>query len=98
MSSAELQALVNSSNHLLGLQRKLTKNQAAAAGMPRLNPLRPAVLDERYGSVLTRSKKSALQPQYSDRMTSEYYPLPAPRIDFISGASSRLIGREPAVY
>lgn len=97
MSARELDALTASSNHLLNLQRKLTKVQRPAAPIPKISPVQMRVDDRFEGGVLTRGKKSILPPDAFNRFSSEWYPIAPPRVDFFLGSNTRLIGRDPHV-
>lgn len=98
MSARELDLLAASSNHLLGLQRKLTLVQRPVCDIPSLSPI-PGRLDDRFdGGVLTRAKKSTLPVDAYNKFSSEKYPVPnPPLIDFVLGQNSRLLGRDPKV-
>jgi hypothetical protein len=98
MSSRELAALVNSSNHLLDLRRKLSKAHAQGPpSMPAQNPV-PGRLDERYWH-LSRARKSALSPAAPDRIASEMYPVPNPPVvQFVRGMTSRTQGRTQTIF
>lgn len=90
-------ALAASSNHLLNLRAKLSKVQRQAPPIPTLSPLHMRV-DERFeAGVLTRAKKSVLPRDAIDRFSSEFYPIAPPRVDFVPGTNTRLIGRDPRV-
>ena len=92
-----LVALADASSRLRNLQRRLSLAQASAAPLPAVSPLPPRV-DDRLAAAGTRARKSALGARGIDRMASEAYPLAAPpRIDFVTGANSRLRGRDPTV-
>ena len=97
MSARELDALTASSNHLLNLQAKLTKAQRSVPAMPQTSPLSMRVSDRFMSGVLTRGKKSTLSPNAVDRITSEFYPVAAARVDFFPGTNTRLNGRDSKI-
>jgi hypothetical protein len=85
----DLTALVESSNYLLNMERKLTKVQTPVPGVPPATFVRMH-LDDRFSAEQTRIRKSATPPGTFDRTATESYPLPVPRvIDFTPGMNSR---------
>jgi hypothetical protein len=95
---ARLAALVANSDVLRNLHALSRVPGPQAPPLPLRSPVAGRV-DERFaGGVLTRARKSTVSPVAPDRMRSEWYPLAPPRVDFITGANSRLLGRDPAVY
>ena len=96
-SPQELQALVESSNHLRQLHRKLTKvHRAGPTAMPVYSPVTMHV-DDRLLALPSRTRKSALPSDAPDRIESEKYPMAPVRVDFVPGTNSRLIGRTQTI-
>jgi hypothetical protein len=96
----EIDALAASSNHLRALHIKLSKaRRAQVPGLPQRSPV-PMRVDDRFtGGVLTRGRKSTQPVDAVNRIATEFYPIAPPRVDFVTGANTRLIGREHhAVY
>ena len=74
---------------------------ALANRTPAISPI-PGVLDYTLDTLPTRTKKCCKEPPHIERMSSEWYPLLAPR-DLryktqVFGAPSRLDGRDPIAY
>ena len=90
-------ALAASSNALRDLQRRLSKAQRPAAAIPVVSPVAMRVNDRFGAGVLTKGKKSVQPVEAIDRIASEVYPVVAPRVDFVMGSNTRLIGRDPRV-
>ena len=95
MSTPELLALVDASSHLKNLQRQLTLVQKPATPLPVVSPVQPH-LDDRFSAAATKVRKSAMLPAAQDRIRSEGAP-PLPFHQFVMGANSRHVGRDPRV-
>jgi len=95
--SASSDALAASSNALRNLHMKLSKAQRPVPAIPHLSPVVMRVDDRFTAGVLTRAKKSIQPVDAVNRFASEFYPIAPPRVDFVSGFNTRLIGRDPSV-
>lgn len=100
--ASRLATLAESSNLLLGLDRKLTKTQEEPMQLPETNPI-PGTLHG-FGET-TRAKRNVVfsdggMQASQNRFYSEYHHVPAPVCDMrpteeVFGGSSRLVGRGP---
>lgn len=96
--SGDLVTLVDSSNHLRNMQRKLSLVQRQSTSVPQLNPL-PPVIDDRMGFTFTKVRKSMAPPHAFNKFRSEVYPVAKPPVhQFVVGSNSRLQGRDPVVH
>lgn len=96
-SGDSLVTLADASSHLRNMRQRLALIQSSAVPLPQFNPLPPRI-DDRFTATSTKSRKSMTAPNSFNKFASEVYPIATPPIvDFISGDSSRLHGRDPRV-
>lgn len=96
-----LEARANALSDLQNLGRPLSRIQAPAPPLPYESSI-PGLLDMSLDAEPTRAKKCCQHVPATDRFSSEWYPIEAPKdLRFnvqVFGAPSRLDGRDPAVY
>lgn len=98
---ASLAARADSLSALQNLGKPLARVAPPVQAIPPASPI-PGVLDMSLAVEPTRTKKCCKDGAPIERMSSEWYPIPAP-IDArtklaIVGAPSRMNGRDPITY
>lgn len=99
--NASLAARADSLSALQNLGKPLSRIAPPPRVIPPESPI-PGVLDMSLAVEPTRTKKCCKDAPPIERMSSEWYPIPAP-IDArtklaIVGAPSRMNGRDPVTY
>jgi hypothetical protein len=88
-------------SNLQNLGNPLSRVSPLASRMPTVSTI-PGVLDYTLDAMPTRTKKCCKNHPHIERMSSEWYPIEAPK-DLryklqVFGAPSRLDGRDPIAY
>jgi hypothetical protein len=96
-----VEILTEAGNRLMDYQRPTTlyPRYEVANGPTRGVPMLPGRVDFHIAALQTRTKRAAKDQYTFDRRSSEKYPTPPPlkTLTFVSGAPTRLHGREDVI-